>query len=174
MINPAQPIGPMPEPGAYDPDAIQDSIARIANLPARVRELVTEASPSQLSGTYRPGSWTATQIIHHLADSHLNSLCRFKLALTENHPTIRPYDQDAWVLLGDTGPQQLATTLQLLEGLHGRWVALLRSLAPEQWHRTFHHPENDQDFVLHHLVHVYAWHGDHHLAQANHSITTSR
>jgi len=166
MFDPIHPIGPMPTPGGYDPQALEQSIARIASFPVRVRASLKGVDPAALEGTYRPGGWTARQIIHHLADSHLNSFCRFKLALTELNPRIKPYDENAWALLGDTGIQQLEATLLILEGLHARWAALLASLAAEQWLRTFHHPDQGRDLALHHLAHVYAWHGDHHLAQA--------
>lgn len=151
---------------APDPmtDALRlDSMARIGSLPSRLREAVQGLDHAQLATPYRPGGWTVQQVVHHVADSHLNAWIRVRLALTEEFPRITAYNQDAWARLPDSGEVPIEASLRLLEGLHARWVALLGQLAPAQWQREYDHPENGRqrlDLVTHH----YAWHGDHHLA----------
>ncbi|HKG22797.1 MAG TPA: putative metal-dependent hydrolase, partial [Blastocatellia bacterium] len=132
--------------------------------PARLREAVEWLSPEQLETPYRPGGWTVRQVVHHVPDSHLNSYVRFKLALTEDHPTIRPYREDRWAELEDARSAPLDVSLALLDSLHGRWVLLLRSLKPEDFARTFEHPELGE-VSLEKNVALYAWHGRHHVAQ---------
>ncbi len=138
-------------------------IARIAATPARLRAVVDELTDEQLDTPYRPGGWTVRQVAHHLPDSHLNAYTRLKLALTEDHPLIKPYDEDAWAGLADTREVPVEVSLVLLEALHRRWVALWESLTEEQWARTLRHPEMG-DFTLPRLAALYAWHGDHHVA----------
>ena len=131
--------------------------------PARVRSLVVDLSGAQLDAPYREGGWTLRQLTHHLADSHLNAYCRFRLALTEDHPTIRPYDQDAWARLVDAREAPVEGSLELLESLHGRWVLLLRSMEPGDFARTLRHPEIG-DVTLDYMLDSYAWHCAHHEA----------
>jgi hypothetical protein len=107
------------------------------------------------------------QLAHHIPDSHLNAYLRVKLALTEDHPTIKPYAEALWAELPDTQGTQVGVSLMLLEALHRRWVVLLRSITPEQWTRTFFHPEHKKDVRLDHLLALYAWHGKHHVAHIN-------
>jgi uncharacterized damage-inducible protein DinB len=138
-------------------------IDEIAAAPARLRQAVEGLSPEQLDTPYRPGGWTVRQVVHHLPDSHLNSYTRFKLALTEDGPTIRPYYEDRWAELIDGRTAPVEVSLALLESLHRRWVLLLRSLTAEDCARTFRHPELgivslDKNIAL------YAWHGRHHVA----------
>ncbi|RKZ14944.1 putative metal-dependent hydrolase, partial [bacterium] len=120
-------------------------------------------SLAQLSTHYRPGGWTVAQVVHHVADSHLNSYTRFRLALTEDHPTIRPYDEAAWAELPDAVGEPVEVSLDLLDALHARWARLLRSLSPAQLDRSFCHPE-DGEIGLRTNIGLYAWHGRHHLA----------
>jgi hypothetical protein len=122
-------------------DIIEGWIMEIEKAPALLREAVKGLSEDQLDTPYRPGGWTVRQVVHHLADSHINSYIRFKLALTENNPTIRPYDEAKWAELGDSR-QPVGISLMLLEALHVRWVILLRSLLPEDYERTFYHPDS--------------------------------
>ena len=129
---------------------------------AKYRAAVEGLSPAQLGTPYRPGGWTVAQTVHHVADSHMNSYVRYKLALTEEEPVIKPYDEAAWANLADSS-MPVEVSLTLLEMLHQRWVALLRALTPEQWNRSYKHPERglmnlDQTLAL------YSWHGNHHLA----------
>ena len=138
-------------------------IASIETLPERLRTAVQGLTPEQWQTTYRPGGWTVHQLIHHLADSHLNGYTRFKLALTEDQPTIKPYDEAAWAELADTGATSPDVSLVLLEALHRRWVALLRSLPEPAFARTLRHPEHGRSFTLEQLLAQYGWHSEHHL-----------
>jgi uncharacterized damage-inducible protein DinB len=117
----------------------------------------------QLDTPYRSGGWTVRQVVHHVPDSHLNSYVRFKLALTEDNPTIKPYEEGRWAELSDSNSTPVEVSLTLLESLHDRWVRLLRSLTPEQWKRTFRHPELGE-MTLEKTLALYAWHGKHHVA----------
>jgi hypothetical protein len=121
-------------------------------------------SQQQLDTPYRPGGWTVRQLVHHVPDSHLNSYMRFRLALTEQEPTIKPYDQALWAELPDSRTAPIEMSLSLLESLHERWVILLRSLTPAEWKRTFRHPELGV-VSLERTAALYAWHGRHHVAQ---------
>ena len=159
------PIGRWVEPAEVTPATIGAAISRIAAMPAVFRATIAPLDDAQLDTPYRPGGWTVRQLAHHVPDSHLNAYVRMKLALSEDEPTIRPYDQEGWARLPDTAGTPIGVSLDLLAALHARWVVLLRALTPEQWSRRFHHPETGTqrlDIVLHH----YAWHGDHHLAHA--------
>jgi uncharacterized damage-inducible protein DinB len=139
-------------------------IDEIAQAPARLREAVAGATEAQLETRYRPGGWTVRQVVHHLADSHMNSYVRFRLALTEFEPTIKPYDEKLWAELPDARTGPVEPSLVLLAALHNRWVQLLRSLSPVDWVRTFRHPERGVS-TLERTLGLYAWHGRHHIAQ---------
>ena len=123
-------------------------------------------SEQQLDTPYRPGGWTARQVVHHLADSHMNSCVRFRLALTEDSPTIKPYDEVSWASLPDASTMPVEPSLILLEGLHSRWVRLLESMSETDFLREFHHPESGVVRLEQNLAH-YAWHGKHHVAHIN-------
>jgi hypothetical protein len=154
--------------GRFIPDATPTSetrvrhIAEIAALPQRFRKAVSGLSDSQLSTPYRDGGWTVRQLIHHVPDSHLNAYIRCKLALTEDSPTIKPYDQEAWANLADSALTPTEVSLSLLEAVHTRWVTLLRALTPDDFQRKFNHPETGVQSVDS-MVALYAWHGNHHL-----------
>jgi hypothetical protein len=138
-------------------------IAQIAELPARLSAAVTGLTPPQLDTAYRPGGWTVRQLVHHIADSHMNAFTRFKLALTENEPTIKTYEEALWAELADTKMPAIEPSLAIIDNLHRRWVILLRSLGPADWPRKFRHPEwglATVDFLLA----QYSWHGRHHVA----------
>jgi uncharacterized damage-inducible protein DinB len=135
----------------------------IAQTPAKLREAVKGMSDVQLDTPYRPGGWTVRQVVHHVPDSHLNSYVRFKLALTEDEPTIKPYAEDRWAELADTKATPIEVSLTLLDSLHDRWVRLLRSLTAEEWKRTFRHPDLGP-MTLEKTLALYAWHGRHHVA----------
>ena len=135
----------------------------IAKTPANLRAAVNGLSDPQLDTPYRPGGWTLRQVVHHVPDSHMNSYVRFKLALTEDEPTIKPYAEDRWAELADTTATPIDVSLTLLDSLHDRWVRLLRSLRPEDWKRTFRHPELGP-MTLEKTLALYAWHGRHHVA----------
>ncbi|AII50456.1 YfiT family bacillithiol transferase [Hymenobacter sp. APR13] len=139
-------------------------IAHLATLPDQVRAAVAGLTPAQLDTPYRPGGWTVRQLVHHLPDSHLNAYTRCRLALTEDNPTIKPYDEAAWAELPDVEATPPAVSLALLEALHIRWVRLLRNLTEAQWQRTFHHPDSGCNFTLDQALALYSWHSRHHLA----------
>lgn len=136
-------------------------------LPFQLREATGRLSGSQLDTPYREGGWTVRQLVHHVADSHANSYIRFRLALTEHEPVIKPYAEDRWAELADAKFGPVAVSLQMLEAIHARWVVLLRSLDDSCWNRAFVHPENGR-MTLDYALGLYAWHGKHHLAHVTH------
>ena len=138
-------------------------IDAIEHAPAKFRSLVAGLSDAQLDTPYRPGGWTVRQVVHHVPDSHLNAYIRFKLALTEDTPTIKPYDQAQWAELADARESPIETSLQLLESLHDRWVRLLRSMSDADFSRRLMHPENGP-MTLDSVLGLYGWHGRHHTA----------
>ena len=138
-------------------------IQEIAETPANLRAAVTGLSSEQLDTPYRPDGWTVRQVVHHVPDSHMNSYIRFRLALTEDEPTIKPYDQNQWAELTDSRTAPIETSLALLESLHERWILLLRSLSPSDLRRQFRHPELGVVSLEKNLA-LYAWHGRHHVA----------
>ena len=157
------PIGKFQFPEAVSAGDRRRFIDEIAEAPAHLRAAVAGLSETQLETPYRPGGWTVRQVVHHVPDSHLNSYVRYRLALTEDDPVIKPYAEDRWALLPDAKTAPVEISLQLLARLHERWVPLLESLSEEEWRRTFRHPELgsvrlDQNAAL------YAWHGRHHVA----------
>jgi hypothetical protein len=139
----------------------------LAALPAEVRAAVAPMSGAQLDTPYRPGGWTVRQVVHHLPDSHLNSYVRLKLALTEEEPTIKDYNEAAWAELPDGRGEDVEVSLGLLEAVHRRWTLLLRSMTLEDFARTFRHPESGV-VTLERNLQLYAWHGRHHLAHVTH------
>lgn len=157
------PIGKFHFDGPLSESQKEASLDAIAHTPANLRAAVNGLSDAQLDTPYRPGGWTVRQVVHHVPDSHLNSYVRFKLALTEDEPTIKPYAEDRWAELADTKATPIGVSLTLLESLHDRWVRLLRSIGPEDWKRTFRHPEMGA-MTLEKTLALYAWHGRHHVA----------
>jgi len=141
----------------------QALIDGIARLPSNLRAVVNRLSEQQLDTVYRPGGWTVRQVIHHVPDSHLNAYVRFKLALTESEPTIKPYDEKQWAELADVKLTPIEVSLSLLECLHARWTLLLRALPPAAFARTFRHPVMDL-LTLDTQLGLYEWHGPHHVA----------
>jgi DinB family protein len=138
-------------------------IAQIRDAPAAMRAAAGGLSDSQLDTPYRPEGWTVRQVVHHVPDSHLNAYCRFKLALTEDNPQIKPYDEGAWAKLEDTRRTPVETSLALLESLHQRWVTLLESMNDRDFGRRLRHPEAGEK-TIDWLLQLYAWHGRHHVA----------
>jgi DinB superfamily len=157
------PIGQFQYDGPHTDEQRQRLIEQIEAAPAKLRAAVEGLLPQQLETPYRPGGWTVRQVVHHLPDSHLNSYIRFRLALTENEPTIKPFHEGRWAELDDARRAPIDISLALLESLHHRWVLLLRSLTPRDFARTFHHPELGV-VSLDKNVSLYAWHGRHHVA----------
>jgi hypothetical protein len=146
-------------------------IEEIAQAPAQLRAAVEGLTGEQLETRYREGGWTIRQVAHHLADSHVNSYVRFRLALTEDSPIIKPYDEGRWAELADARSGPLEPSLSLLEALHARWVLLLRALRPDDWDRVFVHPEYGAPSSLSRTLALYAWHGQHHIAQILSAVT---
>lgn len=138
-------------------------VARLAAQPVTFRAVVEGLSEAQLDTPYRDGGWTVRQLVHHVADSHINAYLRVKLALTEDVPTVKPYDQDAWVQLADIAAVPPSVSLQLFEGVHARLLAVLRAMSPAEFRRRLMHPENGP-MTIDDVVNMYAWHGDHHIA----------
>ncbi len=155
--------------GNFDYDAqhqfsdVASWVDDIRTLPSRISSAIQTYSQEELDTPYRPGGWTTTQVIHHLGDSHLNSLIRFKLALTEKNPTIKPYDEQAWTSLGDYDALSIEDGLTLLELIHKKWVAVLDQMNEEDFNKTFFHPESEIEYSLLQATAMYAWHGNHHL-----------
>ena len=155
------PIGKFTYHGPFTEDQKHASIEDIAQTPANLRAAIKGLSTAQLDTPYRPGGWTVRQLAHHVPDSHMNAYVRFKLALTEDDPTIKTYEEGRWAELDDTKTTPVDVSLALLESLHDRWVRLLRSLTPDEWKRTFRHPELGA-MTLEKTLALYAWHGRHH------------
>jgi hypothetical protein len=158
------PIGKYHKPANFSSEVVHTFIQELASFHERLREEVEHLSDAQLDTPYRPEGWTIRQVVHHCADSHMNSFIRFKLALTEESPTIKPYYEERWAELTDSKKMPIAPSLILLQGLHERWVALLQSLSESDMKKTFIHPEHGKSFRVDENIGVYAWHGNHHLA----------
>jgi hypothetical protein len=159
------PIGPFAAPDPVTQAHVSAWTADIERLPRDFRDVVAMLDARQLDTPYRPGGWSVRQVVHHVPDSHLNSLIRFKWTLTEDRPVIKPYDEQAWAALPDYRTVPVADSLALLDALHRRWVGLLRSLSWVQLQREFVHPDTGAASTLAVTVGAYAWHGRHHLAQ---------
>jgi uncharacterized damage-inducible protein DinB len=162
MTDLSYPIGKFHFEGPLTAAQKEKALDDIAATPALLRAAVAGLSPERLDTPYRPGGWTVRQVVHHLPDSHMNSYVRFKLALTEDEPTIKPYDQQLWAELPDTKETPIEVSLTMLDALHERWVHLLRSLNASDWQRTFRHPEQGAVSLERNLA-LYAWHGRHHV-----------
>ena len=157
------PIGKFQWAGTASDDERRRAIAAIAAAPALYRAALAGLTPKQLDTPYRPDGWTIRQVVHHVPDSHMNAYVRFKLALTEEQPTLKPYQEARWAELADTKATPIETSLALLESLHERWVTLLRSMSAEDFARTLNHPEMGVG-TLDRTLALYAWHGAHHAA----------
>jgi hypothetical protein len=163
MIDARYPIGKFHFDGPPSERQRASFIDDIEQAPAALRAAVKGLTPAQFDSPYREGGWTVRQVAHHVPDSHMNAYVRFKLALTEDEPTIKPYAEDRWAQLTDTQSTSVEVSLALLESLHTRWVTLLRSLRPEDWKRNFRHPELGLVSLEKNLA-IYSWHGRHHVA----------
>ena len=158
------PVGKFVKPTHFTAEILRRYISDIETFPQRLKFEVEKLTDEQLTTEYRPGGWTIRQVVHHCADSHMNCLIRFKLTLTEEKPTIKPYLEDRWAELPDTKTMPVEPSLKLLEGLHARWVVLLKSLSQLDLKKTVVHPQHDKEFALDELMGLYAWHCNHHLA----------
>jgi uncharacterized damage-inducible protein DinB len=162
-MDPRYPIGDFAVPPDVTPALRETALTEIAAAPANLRAAIAGLNDSQLGTPYRDGGWTVRQVIHHVADSHINAYIRWRFALTENEPTIKPYNEASWANLEDAHNAPPEVSLRLLDSLHERWVRLLRSVKPNDFARTFRHPDHgirNLDWMLF----LYAWHGRHHTA----------
>ncbi len=157
------PIGKFILPTDFSIDQIGTWIETIDRLPSNIEEELNLLSNDQLDLSYREGSWTLRQVIHHLADSHMNSYIRFKWSLTEQRPLIKAYDEKAWARLEDARVMDPNISLGILKGLHQRWTYLLKHMTEEDFNRSFIHPESNYEYSLWVATALYAWHSDHHL-----------
>ncbi len=158
------PIGQPADAAESTPEQREAWIEEIRRLPDRLEAAIEGLSEEQLDTPYRDGGWTVRQVVHHLADSHLNAYIRVKLALTEDGPTIKPYAEGDWAAEPDAAKMAVGASLLILRGLHARWSFLYESLTPEQWERKFYHPESGQWTRLDTQASHYVWHGQHHTA----------
>ncbi len=155
--------------GKYEPQPFSDHLRKewihdIRFLPLALENAVLNLNEEQLQTAYREGGWNLKQVVHHVADSHVNAYCRFKLGLTEENPTIRPYEEKLWAELPDTHNLLVNISLTLLHALHLRWVEILENIKTEDFEKTVFHPEHKKTFTLWHLLGMYSWHGRHHTA----------
>jgi hypothetical protein len=157
------PLGRFNPVDALSPEARATALAALAVLPREVESAVAGLDDGQLDTLYRPGGWTVRQVVHHLPDSHLNAYARFRLALTEDEPTIKPYDENRWAELPDARSGPPALSLPLLAAVHQRWTALLQAMAPADFARVYVHPDDGRR-TLDRTLALYAWHGRHHVA----------
>lgn len=157
------PIGKFQRPASLSASEFDAAIGRLTSQADRLRAVVDGLSDAQLDTNYRPGGWTVRQLVHHVADSHVNMYLRLKFAMTEDNPTIKPYDQDMWVTLADVREVPVATSVELFDAVQQRALAVLRNTTDAERQRTFFHPENGPTRIDQ-LAALYAWHGDHHIA----------
>ncbi len=164
------PVGKYQVPEVIDQAVITKWMDTLEELPKGLRKIVENLSYECLDWAYRPKGWTIKQVVHHLADSHMNCFSRFKLIMTEENPTVRPFDEASWADLPDANNPEVSTSLTILEGLHSRMNILLRDLIADDWNRTFFHPEYEKSFTLSWMIGLYAWHSTHHLAHIKQAI----
>lgn len=157
------PIGPFGAPSNYSSEYIQQRIADIDAFPTLLHDEIQGLTDADFDKKYRPGGWNIRQVVHHCADSHMNAYIRFKLAITEDKPTIKPYREDLWAELPDTLELSVMASMKILEGVHLRWVTLLRTLGDNEWAKSYFHPEHKQFVTLREALANYSWHCRHHL-----------
>lgn len=158
------PVGKFVWPESLSTSERKTAIQAVADTPGMIRSAIQGLTDAQLDTPYRPDGWTVRQVVHHVPDSHLNAYTRFKLALTEENPTIKPYDESAWAELEDGKSRLIEASLGLLDGLHARWVFLLERMKASDFDRRLRHPEHERVITLDMLLAMYAWHGRHHTA----------
>jgi uncharacterized damage-inducible protein DinB len=166
VVDPRYPVGKFEQPDPITPEDRLNAIGSLAELPEQLRNAVEGMDSKQLNTPYRDGGWTVRQLVHHIADSHMDAFIRIRLALTEDWPTIKPYDEKAWATLHDSAAP-VEWSLALIESLHARWVMMLQSLTDEQWQRGYSHPESGPSTVEAATL-MYGWHSRHHVAHITH------
>jgi uncharacterized damage-inducible protein DinB len=158
------PIGKFEAPENICDIKLDEYIKVIKDFPGKLKNLIENFTDEQFDTPYREGGWTVRQVVNHLADSHINSFMRFKLALTEDNPTIKPYDEAKWAELQDSFSMPIKPAMRMLKGTHQRWTVLLKTMTNKQFERTFHHPEQNKDINLRVCLAHYVWHCNHHFA----------
>lgn len=164
------PIGKYHKTDSISENDLETWITTIETFPSKIKNLTKILSVEELNWVYRPKDWSIKQVVHHCADSHINSFIRFKLSLTEDVPTIKPYEEALWAELSDGNSNDIGASLQIIEGVHARWVLLLKSLDSTELKRQFFHPENMKISCLDETIGVYAWHCNHHLAHIEQAL----
>lgn len=157
------PVGEFTPLDNYSKENLDSYIKDIEALPSQLRKEVESLLDEKLDTRYRPDGWTVRQVVHHLPDSHMNAFIRFKLTLTEDNPTIRPYYEDRWAKLSDS-KMPVDVSLDIIDALHKRWIYLLKNMTAEDFERKYTHPEYKKVFTLKEALHMYSWHCKHHLA----------
>jgi hypothetical protein len=157
------PVGRYEKPESYTEADLKEWISVLEALPGWMDLCIENLDEAQLQTPYRPEGWTVQQVVHHVADSHMNAYVRLKLGLTENNPIIKPYQEAEWAKLADVSVVPVNVSNTLLHALHRRWVALLQNLKPVDWERTVFHPDNNRTITLWELTALYAWHSRHHM-----------
>lgn len=163
MVDLQYPIGKFQAREDYSPEEIQSYIERIASLPSRLRSATANLNRQQLDTPYRDGGWTVRQVVHHVADSHMNAYIRLKWTLTEDSPLIKAYDEKAWAQTPETN-ESIELSLDLIEALHKKWCTLLKKVPQSELKKYFTHPQTQKQVTLQTQLAMYAWHSDHHLA----------
>ena len=170
VVDPRYPIGEY-QPKPFSIEQKIEWLADLKFLPLQLEHAIQNLDESQLQTPYREGGWTVHQLVHHVADSHINAYCRFKLGLTENNPTIKAYDEKLWAEMNDVRKLPINISLTLLHAIHARWFETIKSISDNDWNnRTIYHPEHKKTMRLWYLLGLYSWHGKHHVAH----ITTLR
>jgi hypothetical protein len=164
------PIGEFQKPIFISDTDLKTWISVIENFPNRIQSLTENLSVEELNLNYRPEGWSIKQVVHHCADSHMNSLIRFKLALTETNPTIKPYEEAAWANLIDGNANSISDSIMILKGVHAKWTLLLKNLNTIDLEKEYYHPENNRNYKLNEVLGLYAWHCDHHSAHIEQAL----
>ena len=164
------PIGRFVRPAGFTQAGVAAAIVSLENLPRKLLANVTNLPAADWARQYRPGSWTVRQVVHHIVDANINNYTRFKFALTEDNPVIKPYLEDRWAGLADAVAGDMRPTLEMVTAIHSKWVQTLRTLGEPEWKRTFFHPDQNRDVPLFEAAALYAWHGEHHLGQIRRAL----
>lgn len=158
----------------FNPNVSKDIVLQwtntIAVFPRKINTITQSLTDEELNWRYRPDGWSIKQVIHHLSDSHMNAIIRIKLALTENNPNIRPYEEALWAQLNDSINNDITSSLKIIEGIHEKWALLLKQLSDKDWEKIYSHPEHQKSFSIKEAVGIYDWHCRHHLAHIQQAL----